>query len=264
MKLALQVFGFAQSGHVEDPKDVAQRIINGVSTHGGAMAFSPELMGHLNACSESGIVSSANLETLVIELLGFTPADSPTVAIQEAISCCRISGRTILHMSAALGYHTLLDHVIRAGADLDTRDANGHTALHFTALYGRTQCTEVLVNGGADMEIVDAHGQGAIQLAFRSGHSTIGKLLSVYEDSGSEVEDTESHYEDDSLASESIIGDLRDIENNEQASRTDGHLAMTLNDAREVSSSSPNIGHVASSLAFILCLSSISSAVALI
>ena len=264
MKLALQVLGFAQSGHVEDPKDVAQRIINGVSAHGGAMTFSPELMGYLNECSESGIVGSANLETLVIELLGFISVGSPTITIQEAISYCRISGRTILHMSAALGYHTLLDHVIRTGVDLDTRDANGHTALHFAALYGRTQCAEVLINGGADMEIVDAHGQGAIQLAFRSGHSTIGKLLRVYEDRLSEVEDTESYYEDDSLASESIIGDLHDFDSNEQASQTDGHPAMTFNNAREVSSSSPNIGHVASSLAFILCLSSISSAVALI
>jgi hypothetical protein len=264
MKLALQVVGFVQSSHVEDPKDVAQRILNGVSTHDGGVTFSPELTRYLNACSESGIVGSANLETLVIELLGFISTSSPTIAVHGAISCCRFSGRTILHMSAALGYHTLLDCVIRTGIDLDTRDANGHTALHFAALYGRTQCAEVLVNGGADMEIVDAHGHAAIQLAFRSGHSTIGKLLSVYEDTLSEVEDTESNYEDDSVASQSIFGELHDSESNEQASRTDDHLAMTFNDVREVSSLSPSIGHVASSLTFILCLSSISSAVALV
>jgi len=265
MKSALQIVGFMQSGHVEEPKDVAQRIVSGVSTQG--VTISPELMTYFNACLESGIVGSANLETLVMELFSLVgdilPTGSLKVPIPEAISCCKTSGRTILHMSAALGYHTLLDYVIRSGIDLDIRDANGHTALHFAALYGRTQCIQVLVGGGADMEIVDARGHDAAQIAFQNGHSTVGKLLTVYDDV-SEAEEAEADYEDDNAVSEGDVSEPHDAEGDEQTYGTDNDVAMAVNETPKVPPSSPSIGHVATSLTFVLCLSSILSAVALI
>ena len=267
MKLALQVVGFMQSGHVEDPKDVAQRLVNGGSTQGG-IAFSPELMRYLNICSESGIAGSANLEILVVELLGLandvTPTGSLKNVVHEAISCCRTSGRTMLHVSAALGYLSLLDYIIRTGIDLDTRDANGHTALHFAALYGRTRCAEILVSGGADMEIVDAHGQDAMQIAFRNGHPTVGTLLTVHEDSPQEVEDIEYDYEDDDAAPENNSTEPHSAEDDEQTCQTDDGFVMTVNEARKVSPSSPKIRHVTSCFTIVLCISSILCVVALI
>jgi hypothetical protein len=264
MKSALQIVGFVQSGHVEEPKDVAQRIVSGVSTRG--VTISPELMTYFNACLESGIVGSANLETLVMQLFSLVgdivPTGSLKIAIPEAILCCKTSGRTILHMSAALGYHILLDYVIRSGVDLNTRDANGHTALHFAALYGCTQCIQVLVAGGADMEIVVARGHGATQIAFQNGHTTVGKLLTVYDDV-SEAEEAEADYEDDNDNAVSE-GEPHDVEGDEQTSGTNNDVAMAVNETPKAPPSSPSIGHVATSLTFILCVSSILSAVALI
>ncbi|KAF9512508.1 hypothetical protein BS47DRAFT_1345262 [Hydnum rufescens UP504] len=192
MELALQVVGLKMTGRIEEAKNVAMRIV-GNNTNGGPEPSSMTSTGltsmnnlvadaeavahsvHSRAGSDSESThlmlsssSSRDFQSVIIEFLYLLDVDVPTTSVvttHEAVSHPNDSGQTLLHLSAILGFHHLLKHLISHGIDLDARDANGYTALHFAALCGRLACARILVEGGADVEIVEARGRTAREIA---------------------------------------------------------------------------------------------------
>ena len=93
-------------------------------------------------------------------------------------------GETGLMHSTANGHTETVKALLRAGADVDTRDSNGVTALLVAAAQGHTDIVRLLldrgpkVNGGAYL------GSTALMMAAREGHTDIVRALV---DAGAEV-----------------------------------------------------------------------------
>lgn len=204
MELALQVVGLKMTGRIEEAKDVAMRIV-GTSSPGASGDAVPTsgFNGLSVSMVDDDIVHSAlhgqggrsdtrplsasstrDFQSVIIEFLKLLEVDVPTtssVTIREAISHTSLSGQTLLHLSAILGFHRLLKHLITLEIDLDVRDANGYTALHFAALCGRVACARILVEGGADIEIVDARGRLAREIAQWRDQIDVQEMLEGHE-----------------------------------------------------------------------------------
>ena len=222
MELALQVVGLKMTGRIEEAKDVAMRIV-GTSSPGsgddatltsggmsGVNGFSMDddivhsalhgQVSHSNARTRSAS-STRDFQSVIIEFLKLLEVDVPTtskVSIREAISHASPSGQTLLHLSAILGFHRLLKHLVTLEIDLDVRDANGYTALHFAALCGRVACARILVEGGADIEIVDARGRLAREIAQWRDQIDVQELLESHEHQlTSAISDFTSRHSDD-------------------------------------------------------------------
>uniref|UniRef100_A0A8D2B9K7 Uncharacterized protein n=1 Tax=Sciurus vulgaris TaxID=55149 RepID=A0A8D2B9K7_SCIVU len=65
-------------------------------------------------------------------------------------------GKTAFHLAAAKGHvcRFLLDH----GADVNSRDKNGRTALMLACEIGSSTIVEALIKKGADLNLVDSLG----------------------------------------------------------------------------------------------------------
>lgn len=61
------------------------------------------------------------------------------------------SGWSALHMASAYGVEPLVDALIRAGADVNSRNSHGHTSLLEACRRGYIQIVSFLVQGGADL-----------------------------------------------------------------------------------------------------------------
>jgi len=72
--------------------------------------------------------------------------------------------------------HLLLDH----GADVNAKAQSQWTALHFASSCGHVEIAQVLVQRGALVHVQNAEGRTPSQLAQRSGHRRIVRLLSEY------------------------------------------------------------------------------------
>jgi len=99
-----------------------------------------------------------NLERIVIDLVGFLYSED-LVRPNDKLARASESQRTLLHLSAALGFHDLLRELITRGLVLDRRDIGGRTALHYATLYGHLRCAKFLIDGGADVQVRDEHGR---------------------------------------------------------------------------------------------------------
>ena len=80
------------------------------------------------------------------------------------------TGRSLLHLAASLGFHTLVRELIEHGAGVDQRDGNGYTALYYSTLYGRVLCSQLLVLAGADNNLVRSWDRAAQTDAFQTRH----------------------------------------------------------------------------------------------
>ncbi|KAF8331875.1 uncharacterized protein EI90DRAFT_3122989 [Cantharellus anzutake] len=258
MELALQVVGLKMTGRIEEAKNVAMRIVGNSSPTGGDDVLSTGALspGHSLTTSASTVArsvhhlhssvtehsallahsSSRDFQSVIIEFLGLLDIQVPAasaVSAREAISHSSPSGQTMLHLSALLGFHRLLKHLIQRGIDVDARDANGYTALHFAALSGRLACARFLVEGGADVEIVEARGRTAREIARWRDQIDVELLLQDAEqramvaqaaalaDQGaeggeSELEDAEAHTEEDFADEEYVDSEDASWDGNEE------------------------------------------------
>jgi ankyrin repeat protein len=64
----------------------------------------------------------------------------------------------LLLESAAAGNLGAVDGLLKAGADIDAKDADGWTALHHAAHYGCTAMAELLIAKGAVIDAKDRSG----------------------------------------------------------------------------------------------------------
>ncbi|KAG6866752.1 hypothetical protein C0991_011411 [Blastosporella zonata] len=170
MELALQVVGLKMTGKIEDAKNVAMRIVGGSDNsdqqnNSNMMQLASSISTRdLRPLLLSRAGESENFENVLVDFLKVldTPLDHQApgcISTPKAISHASASGQTLLHLSAFLGFSSLVSFLVKRGIDVDVRDRNGYTALHFAALSKSESSVRVLLDAGADREIVNALGK---------------------------------------------------------------------------------------------------------
>ena len=145
------------------------------------------------------LFAAGDLEHMVIglaKLVAFDPHES-AIHAGETLSLARIDGKTLIHLSASLGFHQLTAELIAHGVDLNKRDVNGFTALHYTALHNQASCARLLIDGGADGNIVDAWGRVAREVALYFHHDDVCAEFEAGESTPSASDSTSTGHHDD-------------------------------------------------------------------
>ncbi|KAK3223597.1 hypothetical protein Dsin_010622 [Dipteronia sinensis] len=70
-----------------------------------------------------------------------------------------------IHLAARLGFANILQCLITAGCNINSRTASGETALMICVRYRHEDCLKVLVSAGADFGLVNSTGQSASSIA---------------------------------------------------------------------------------------------------
>jgi ankyrin repeat protein len=88
-------------------------------------------------------------------------------------------GVTELQGAAGKGNVTIVEALLKAGANPDHQDSGGtgSTPLMAAAYYGRTEAVGVLLRYGARADLKDEHGETALDVARHAGHGEIVRLL---------------------------------------------------------------------------------------
>lgn len=87
------------------------------------------------------------------------------------------AGDPPLALAVRLGWPQLLERLLQAGVDLDTRDSRGMGALHLAAALGRVDMVRRLVAHGASPDLRAADGQTPLGAALASGRRDIADWL---------------------------------------------------------------------------------------
>lgn len=89
------------------------------------------------------------------------------ISIDVPIECHDPKGNTPLHMAAQEGHTSIIELLIKQGADKHAKSKFvGNTALNKAAAYGHLNCVQALVRAGADVNLTDNNGRTALHWAF--------------------------------------------------------------------------------------------------
>lgn len=80
-------------------------------------------------------------------------------------------------LAAMLGLVTIINTMIRYGADIEARDAIGATALHRSIIAGSEKATRLLIQKGADVSVCTESRSTSLHFAAMEGHYDIARLL---------------------------------------------------------------------------------------
>ncbi|KAF5778228.1 putative ankyrin repeat-containing domain-containing protein [Helianthus annuus] len=69
------------------------------------------------------------------------------------------TGSRLIHLAARRGYYTVLNHLVNAGCNLDSKTEGGETALMICARYKHVDCLKLLARSGADFGLVNMANQ---------------------------------------------------------------------------------------------------------
>ncbi|KNZ80876.1 Protein MGA2 [Termitomyces sp. J132] len=209
MELALQVVGLKMTGKIEDAKNVAMRIVGGSDSSESQNGNNSNMMQLTSSVSTRDLRplflscagESENFESVLIDFLNVldTPLDHQapnSISTPKAISHTTSSGQTLLHLSAFMGFSSLVSFLVKHGIDLDARDRNGYTALHFAALAKSEASVRILMAADADKEIVNALGKTPAECA--SGMEEIFGDNTTEDDTDSDEEAQWGDAEEDS------------------------------------------------------------------
>lgn len=86
-------------------------------------------------------------------------------------------GETLLHEAARQGDTTLLETLLKAGADLEIKNEYGATALVVASMAGQTQAIRLLLDAGADANARDLEGNFPLQAACIRGDTALVRQL---------------------------------------------------------------------------------------
>lgn len=75
------------------------------------------------------------------------------------------------------GSITIINVLLRYGADLDKQDAAGMTPLHSAVIHDRSSAVTILVKAGCGVDVADARGCTALHLAAASGQLALVRIL---------------------------------------------------------------------------------------
>lgn len=131
VELALQVVGYKMSGRLEDPGDVAQRIVSGDGDDGSGSSQSHT------------VVDPENLVMRLLEICR-APGRMANLNLRNG------EGQTMLHLASFLAWARTCQILLASGARIDVQDVSGYTPLHFASLGGNRSITRLLLSAGAD------------------------------------------------------------------------------------------------------------------
>jgi ankyrin repeat protein len=89
----------------------------------------------------------------------------------------RYRGGTPLSLAVDRGNKAAVELLIKAGVNIDARDAAGSTALHSAASHGFTVLAGLLLDKGADVNGRDNHDETPVYLAASGGYASTVELL---------------------------------------------------------------------------------------
>jgi len=144
----------------------ASAAIQALLDHGASPAGAGGLARFLAACVQRDQAARGN-EQVALDLFvqGADPfAPSP-------------AGDPPLSLAVRLGWLRLLDALLDAGVDRETRDGHGMTALHLAAALGRESALRRLVAQGASPDARAADGQTPLGVALASGRRDLADWL---------------------------------------------------------------------------------------
>ncbi|ENH67535.1 Ankyrin repeat domain-containing protein 23 [Fusarium oxysporum f. sp. cubense race 1] len=95
------------------------------------------------------------------------PLDDPT-ALPWPSSLDDSKPSRLLHIAARNGTTSILLSLIKAGADVNSRDCSGTTPLHIAVRFRRASALELLVSHGANMNARDSANMTALEVAVRA------------------------------------------------------------------------------------------------
>jgi len=126
--------------------------------------------------------------TEVVELL---LSRNESARLDRAAQCPRLSALS-LAASMIEDRTTIIESLLRHGADLSARDENGYRALDFAAMEGAPENLRVLIRHGADVNSPDAAGTWTpLSTAARHGRADVVELLIEH---GADVEAKDPHH----------------------------------------------------------------------
>jgi len=112
------------------------------------------------------------MKTLIVAAVAFAVL-VPTVLLAQDGSAPAIS----LHIAALQGNLDAIRRHIKAGTDLNAKDAYGSTPLTVAATFGKTEAAQILLEGGADPGVRDKNGSTPLHVAAFFGRPEIVQAL---------------------------------------------------------------------------------------
>ena len=116
--------------------------------------------------------------------------------------------RVSLHVAALQGDLDAIQGHIRAGSDLNKKDAYGSTPLIVAATFGRTEVANTLIDAGADMTMTNREGSSPLHIAAFFCHTEIVEALLDKGAGRVALLDVDYHHEN---GSQSIFYDRADV-----------------------------------------------------
>ncbi|KAL8806576.1 MAG: hypothetical protein Q9182_001223, partial [Xanthomendoza sp. 2 TL-2023] len=156
MRLALTVFHHRNTGKFANPGDVARSII-------GSQANGNPIVTNITQHQQNSGFGAMDLELSILAVIDMI--DQADTSIAPRYNFYQTTGHTMLHLSAALGYHKLVAGLLARGANPDFRDRNGMSAMHMACFRGRSKVVRKLLAAGGDPSIRSLLGVAPIDMA---------------------------------------------------------------------------------------------------
>jgi uncharacterized protein len=124
------------------------------------------------------LAAHANAQTLV-ELVEQQQFDAALQAISSGtdVNAPSVDGTTALHWAAYYGNTELVQRLLRAEAEPNTRNDYGSSPMSEAATVANTEMLELLLEAGADVESPNPEGQTALMAVARTGNVDAAELL---------------------------------------------------------------------------------------
>lgn len=87
---------------------------------------------------------------------------------------------TALHAAASSGHTTIMEELLRHGADVHSVTSVGYTPLHIAAEPDHADAARVLLAEGASVNAITMNAKTALHVATEHGHSSVVALLLVH------------------------------------------------------------------------------------
>jgi len=111
----------------------------------------------------------------------FAEPDSVRVLLQRGANVEVVSQNTMalraIHSASAGGSTEIVEHLLQAGADANSRQQGGWTPLHAAAAAGRLDMVRVFLAHGADPTLTNSAGKSAYDIALQKGHAAVVQAL---------------------------------------------------------------------------------------